>query len=313
MTPGGGSAYLPTQGDAQQLLVRAEIWGHSNFDDLRLPALRLSALRGVREITAVLRERRLQTNWRWYPGPLEHDFAASLPDRRYAAIVGWGGWMSADQPEAGYYVKTVSLAADADAWTLHFAGLQALVHVVVDGQDCGVVNPLDPFVDISHAVAPGRTVRIALHVERWQRQPVGELVLLEGRRATGWSVAGGAEAEIWAAERRSASAERAALPYRLEPGQLGWLLADVSALAGGSWVAACAGSNIKVTALLNGRVVGRIWLPSAGRPAITGGDPNVAYLPAPWLGGAGDRLALLVEAVERDGPGELSEVVFRAV
>ncbi len=143
---------------------------------------------------------------------------------------------------------------------------------------------------------------------------VGELVLLEGQRAVGWSIAGGAEAELWAAaQHRSASAERASLPYRLEPGQLGWLLADISALAGGSWIAACAGRNIKVTALLNGRVVGRIWLPGAGRPTITGGDPNIAYLPAPWLSGAGDRLALLVEAVERDAPGELSEVEFRAV
>jgi beta-galactosidase len=268
----------------------------------------------VRDITAVLRERRLQTNWRWYPGPLEPDFAGALADRPHAAIVGWGGWMSADQPERGYYVKTVPLAADADSWALHFAGLKALVHVVVDGQDCGVVNPLDPFVDISHAVSPGQAARIALHVERWQRQPAGELVLLEGRRAVGWSVAGGAEAELWAAaERRSASADRASLPYRLESGRLGWLLADVSALAGGSWVATCAGRNIKVTALLNGRVVGRVWLPSAGRPAIIGGDPSIAYLPAPWLSSAGDRLALLVEAVERDAPGELSEVQFRRV
>ncbi len=46
VTPGGGSAYLPAHGDARQLLVRAETWGHSNFDDLRLPAVAAACTQG---------------------------------------------------------------------------------------------------------------------------------------------------------------------------------------------------------------------------------------------------------------------------
>jgi beta-galactosidase len=317
VAPGGGGAYLAAHnsngGDSRQLLVRAEIWGHSNFDDPRLPALRLNALKGLSGITAVLRERRLNPNWRWYPGASNN--ALTLEGRRHAAIVGWGRWMSTDQPESGCYVKRVPLAADADAWILYFAGLQALVRVAVDGHDFGVINPLDPYVDISDAVRPGQAATIALYIERWQRQPAGDVVLLEGRRATRWSVSGGAEQALWAAlERRLPRARATELPYRLEPGQLGWLIADVSELAalGGCWIASCAGHNVKVTALLGGRVVGRLWLPgTSGRPAIVGGDPSVAYLPEPWLDGASVRLALLVEAVERDAPGELSEVGFR--
>jgi beta-galactosidase len=52
VTPGGGSAYLPRRpGDAgvsNNLGVRTEIWGHSNFDDARLPAPACRRLDSIR-------------------------------------------------------------------------------------------------------------------------------------------------------------------------------------------------------------------------------------------------------------------------
>jgi beta-galactosidase len=57
--PGGGSRYLAMDGEIASayegagavnripLRARAEIWGHSNFDDIRLPGLRLNSRKGI--------------------------------------------------------------------------------------------------------------------------------------------------------------------------------------------------------------------------------------------------------------------------
>ncbi|MBB6675616.1 beta-galactosidase [Cohnella nanjingensis] len=66
VTPGGSSRYmpLPEGGGARRLSARAEIWGHSNFDDIRLPALRLHAGKGLTDLVAVTRAREITSNWR---------------------------------------------------------------------------------------------------------------------------------------------------------------------------------------------------------------------------------------------------------
>jgi len=311
VAPGGGCAYLPRRagevGASGGLIVRAEIWGHSNFDDARLPALRLDALKGLSGITAVLRERALGGNWQWYPQAGHSAPLSAIPDIP-APIVRWGRWITNAQPEAGVYLKTVDLSAEANAWVLHFAGLQTLVHVTVNGQPCGVVNPLNPYVDFSDYAQPGQAATIALAIERWHRQPAGDVALLEGRRATDWQIGSGGEAELWAAaERALPHAHHLELPHRLRAGALGWLFGDVGALArlGGSWVLRCLGRNAKVTAWFNGHIVGRLWLPASLRPTMVGGAPDVLQLPEPWIQPTNNRLALLVEAVEY---GEMAEV-----
>jgi hypothetical protein len=55
--------------------------------------------------------------------------------------------------------------------------------------------------------------------------------------------------------------------------------------------------------------VGRIWLPSAGRPPMRGGNNDALYLPAPWFLPTENLVVLLVEAVAPDEDAEIGEVV----
>ncbi len=320
VTPGGGCAYLPRRpgdiGVSNNLIVRAEIWGHSNFDDFRLPALRLHSLKGLSGITAVTRERALGSNWQWHPAGGTQSTSRYSGNEYAAPIVPWGRWLTNDQPEVGVYVKTVALSPEANSWVLHFTGLQALVHVAVNDQSCGVVNPLTPYVDISHCLQPGQPATIALSIERWHRQPAGDVTLLEGRRATDWWVAGAGEAELWAAaERWLPDAHGLTMPFGLRTGATGWLFGDVGALAalGGSWLVRCLGRNAKVTAWFNGHVVGRLWLLSSSRPVLVGGAPDMLYLPAPWFQPTDNLLALLVEGVEYGEAGEVTDLLIQPV
>lgn len=315
VVPGGGTAAVTTSAPAEriQLTVRAEIWGHSNFDDAQLPGLRLAAMKGLSGITAVTSQRAISSNWLWYPG-VEPGAPIPPPEQRsYSApVVAWGSGQTARTPDKSLYLKQVALSPSADTWVLRFKGLQALVRVWVNDQPCGIVSPRDPYVDITAYVSPGGIASIALHVERWHSEPAGQVTLLEGRRATNWSVCGGGEALLWsAASQVAAQGSASAVPYRLAPGGVAWLFTTVDQLAGDSWTMHYAGQNAKLTAFFNGHGVGRIWLPSAGRPQLRGGDSQVLYLPAPWFQPADNLVAILVEAIDRDQDAEITEVVVR--
>ncbi|MEU9835105.1 beta-galactosidase [Streptosporangium sp. NPDC048047] len=297
VTPGGGFALLPGHRGGT-LDVRTEIWGHSNFDDPRLPALRLDSPRGFDAATSVTAIHPLPT-WRVIGDGIGR---APVP---YA---GWGGWITARTPHEARYTLAHPTDPAADSWVLRFEGLQASVEATVNGVAFGPVNPHDPFVDVTPAVRPGEEARIELTLHRLHGEAAGEVTLLEGVRATGWTVAFAEEADLWRAARSGAPAP-ASLPARIAPGEMHWLHVEVGHLAGRSRTCRLTGSDVKVTALLNGHVVGRLWLPGETRPAMKGGSPDLFTLPSAWLTGSGDRLSLLVEAVHPARPGELHGIV----
>jgi hypothetical protein len=175
-----------------------------------------------------------------------------------------------------------------------------------------LVNRLNPFVNLTDHVRPGALATITLAIERWHGESAGKVTLLEGRRATNWSLRGGGEQELWSSATQAAGRAGATdLPYRLPAGGVAWLFAAVDELAPGgeSWTVHLDGCNAKLTAFFNGHGAGRIWLPSGGRPPLRGGNNNALYLPAPWFQPGANLLALLVEAVTQDADAEISVAV----
>src|SRR5690606_2880729 len=104
-----------------RLSARTEIWGHSNFDDPRLPALRLNALKGLTGMTAVLSARDITAHWRLCRDAGGRNEWPS--DERLLPFVNFGGWLTSDLPTCEMYQRTVVTAAHANAWYIHFDGL----------------------------------------------------------------------------------------------------------------------------------------------------------------------------------------------
>ncbi|MFI6321668.1 beta-galactosidase [Nonomuraea sp. NPDC050556] len=296
VTPGGGFALLPGR-SGTRVEVRAEIWGHPNFDDARLPALRLGSLRGFDAVTSVSAVHELG------PWAITGEGIGQAP----APLTGWGGWITAQQPAKARYFAEFRAALDADSWVLRLDGLAAQVEVTVNGVPFGLVNPHDPFVDVTTAVEPGGTATIELALTRWHGAEAGEVTLLEGRRATGWTAAFAEEPELWTASLKG-DATALELPVELPPGEVRWIHVEADPLAGRTWTVFCAGADLKLTAFFNGRLVGRLWLPGDTRPVMAGGDADRFTLPEPWFDGAGNRLSLLAEAVHAERPGTLTQI-----
>lgn len=320
VTPGGGSAFLPLSGGLQDggLLARVEIWGHSNFDDARLPGLRLHAMKGLKGLSAITEIRDLSQNWSVYRAAdrtLRTELTAS-PDYSMWPIVTFGGWLSPDHPAFEYYRKTFRASEEASSWTLHFQSIQSLARLFVDGKEIGAVQPFDPYLDISEHVTAGETVELTVYVERVLGLPSGQVFLYEGVSAAGWSVSGAEEKKLFEhAEAQRSDVRSAELPVTLESGEIAWLYAStVNSEAGAGWRARVAGSGLKMTVFLEGRIVGRIWLPcESNRPVLTGGSQDSFYLPGAWYEEDKGRLAILLEAVDKDKQGRLESIQFIAV
>lgn len=323
--PGGGSRYLPSAvGESDvRFAARVEIWGHTNFDDPRLPALRLNSMKGLQGIASITGSRSLTTNWRVHRS-FERDLRAELVaadcDDSAWAIVNFGGWLSPDHPAYEYYRKRFVADVSSDSFTLRFEGIQSLAHVFVNGVSAGDVHPFDPYVAISHLVIPGEENVIAVFLERVLGLPSGGVMLYEGNDARDWKLSACEERGLLDnAQRHESDADSIELPVSLNPGAVGWLYGKLPAEAAGvpgGWRVLVEGSAMKLTVFLGDTIVGRLWLPGGGaRPEYSGGAQQSFYLPGPWLQAAGGSTALtiLLEAVELGTDAKLERLIFTPV
>ncbi|QHW31262.1 hypothetical protein GZH47_10590 [Paenibacillus rhizovicinus] len=322
-TPGGGSRFLPSGGVGGncELTARVEIWGHTNFDDARLPGLRLDSMKGLRGITAVSGIQRLTSNWRVLRvGSRIADPAllgAACDDSDWA-FVSFGGWLSPDHPAFEYYRRRFTASGKADSFTLQFKGIQSLAHVYVNGVSAGHVNPFDPYLDITAHVQPGEETLVAVFLERVLGLPAGEVTLYEGSAARNWQLSACGEEELLAhAQRHEADAAPSELPIALAAGGTAWLYGSLPEEARdipGGWRVEAEGSGMKLTVLLNGTIVGRLWTAGgAARPVFSGGDQRSFYLPGAWMREPGNGLAILLEAVEAGETSQLERLIFTPV
>ena len=321
LAPGGGTDYLRAPSPAGEtpdgpvdLSVRAEIWGHSNFDDPRLPAMRLDSLRGLAGITAVLAERDITANW--HINLLDSAENKDLFTARGLNTAGWplvsfAGWLSTRAPNQVCYRKHITAGmAPIDRWVLNFPGLTRQVEVSVNGSPFRRVTPYDPYLDITRYIGAGQPVELTIYAEQdYHAQLAGRVILLEGKAAQGWAVGGLDEAELWSAldAARDPAAQSVDLPVRVAPGDLALLWADLPA-AGGDVLLRCQGRRVKLSLFFNGHLIARLW-PEPGErfPRLVGGDPTLACLPGPWWKES-NRLLVLVEAIDADEPGEAGPV-----
>ncbi|OMF22717.1 hypothetical protein BK133_25790 [Paenibacillus sp. FSL H8-0548] len=320
VAPGGGSSFLKLDSDlaSGDILARVEIWGHSNFDDARLPGLRLHAMKGLTGISAITERHNLSRNWSVYRASdrVLRKELVERPDCRMWPIVSFGGWMSPDHPAFEYYRKSFHASETASSWTLHFEGIQSLATLFVNGKKIGAVHPLDPYVDISEHVSAGETVELTVFVERVLALPSGQVYLYEGNKAGDWSITSAEENELLAhAVSQRAHTQSIELPVSLEPGEVAWLYASTrNSEAGAGWRARVVGSGLKLTVFLEGQIVGRLWLLSdSNRPVLTGGSPDSFYLPGAWFEGEKGELSILLEAVDREKQGRLEAIQFISV
>lgn len=323
VVPGGGSYYIPFDTEKasreMKLLVRSEIWGHSNFDDARLPAFRLKGQKGLTGAVAVTDIVTLNSNWRFKEvrSSNEHHSYTSLScDTQSWPLISWGSWMTEHHPSYGYYRKSFSPSAHSNTWVLHLPGIKSLVTVFINGNEAGKVNPLTPYIDLTQWVRGGEEAQLTLFLETFYGLSNGTVILYEGVKAVDWELTSADEADLWnQAVQAKPLATPIALPVELGSGSSAWLFGNLDGIDSTScWKVLCRGSNMKLTLYLNGRLIGRIWNPSStSKPQMRGGNDQLTFVPGPWIHKEGNTFAILLESTERGETGVIEEIRFQQV
>ncbi|MDU2241918.1 MAG: beta-galactosidase [Paenibacillus sp.] len=320
-TPGGASVFVPVEGPGaermERIQARVEIWGHSNFDDIRLPALRLPSLKGMEGIVAITAIHDITANWRVNPdvGHSPDGVDANAADVLWP-VVGFGSWLTSDHPSQHLFRRSYIPGDRGNAWTLHFPKLQGHARLWVNGADAGPIHPMNPFIDLTPYATPGQELRLEVYLQRTMGQPAGQVLVYEGIEASEFSIAAAEEAQLKAeADQAAASAAPKELPVKLGSGEVGWLFAHIpNSAQGKGWRVRAAGSGLKLTVFMDERIVGRLWLPGgAGRPTMTGGSADSSYMPGPWFHDGQAQLSIFLEAVDEPTPGNLDRLEFISV
>ncbi len=257
------------------LVIRTEIWGHTNFHDPALPSLHLDSLKGLAGVTLIKRQEELYGSW--------SDDAKTL---------------------------TVLLPHEEAAGTCAFLGL-SLSHratVRVNGEEVGHFRQLNNVADISEHWGSGDTV---IEVRTEEPGSLSHLQLLLGERAllTGVNFIEEADLETLLHESKQVPVD---LPLSFKPGELAGLTVELPDVGNRNAYLFPKGKDLKLTAFHNGRLVSRVWLDSPNRPLLVGGNPNMVYLPSHPVE-SDNRVVFFVEAISKDEEAVLDDLIVNVL
>lgn len=315
--PGGMSRYIPLEAGltSDRLLARVEIWGHSNFDDIRLPGLRLNAMKGLRNLVSVSNMINLTQNWKVMSvdeRKIKEELIDPSIDDLLWPVVSFGGLLSDSRPALEYYRNSFDPSAEANAWIIHFDGLQGQVRIFIDGKDAGEANDSDPYVDITPFVSPGNQTQMTIFMELSPNSAAGKVLIYEGLSATSWRVSSAQEKDLWKNAVSKPMPVQTELPIEMDGGRMGWLLGKIAdSNKGKGWRIKAEGSNMKLTVFFNGHLIGRLWLQGdRSSYRFTGGNGQSVYLPGVWFQDDSNKIAILLEAIGGELPSRLSDLSF---
>lgn len=277
---------------ARRLDATVETWGHANFDDARLPNLRLGSVRGLGAVWSVTAGVDVGALWtvdggaQWAGDP--------------APVRTLGGWSSTRVGRPVTYRRALPVDGRSQH-ALHLLGLVGACEVTVDGVP-RTVTAHDPWV----LLAPGEGADVTVTVPH-APGVLGGAELLRLERVSGWDVEPQPDSVLLELAGRTAAGRHVDLPLELAPGTEAWL--DV-AVPGGGRSLRFEGTHARVSAFAHGELLGRVWLDDPARPRFTGGDSGRLWLPRAWNSGT---VRLLVRATAGTGQPRLERVTAAAV
>lgn len=280
-------------------------WGHSNFDDARLPSMRIAMHKGVEAIHQVDRIEDRSLLWRfrvmneWLPDSIEES------DDPMEAFLPPNAWNSTRMPLIARYAIRWTRDAGSRACALRMADGEAETAVYVDGRFVGVLNPFDPWLELTEAFADGREHALALLCrKRHWAEPAGVPMLYHLTplvpKTRGYS-----DRSLENSHPDGLRISEDATMQRLEELLLAPGAAACARIPLDEFPPACRRLRLrlremKAVVLFNGRLLGRVYGESASRPDMVGGDPEILYLPKPWHHPSGNLLTILLEGIGRD-------------
>lgn len=301
--------------DRIKLGIRCEIWGHSNFSDSRLPAMDIRRKKGIQGFAAISGIRDITDNWLYLKKEEGKEEVSLLNEKdNLLPLIGIGGYNNPEQPQAGIYRKKIKRNPKCNTAYLIFEGLSSEGKVYADGKYLKSIQPYDRAVAIEKLEKD--VIEIAVYLRQKMIQESNELkiFLYEGTELSEIKTCGAEERKIAAFMEDNRKGETAKLhDLHVESGKVSALHGKFTATEEEkeSLKLKITGKNAKLLVLLNGIMLGRIWLPcDKVRPEFKGGNDSILYLPKSFMKEE-NTLDFLVEGLS--GEAYIEEVIYTPV
>lgn len=264
---GGFNELVPVKNEKKkQFIIRAEIWGHSNFNDNIAPNTLLASKRGVKKVVAVSDYEDISEAWMLtdLDGIKKYDLLQKLGNQLYVADL-----------FKATYVKTIQLKKGNAAY-LYFQESEADYYVHVNNNFIGKVSK-SGFIDISDFNAEG-SIELEILVEKAHHScKAGDLILIQGKLIEDYDVK-----KVEVEKEQNAKLKQVLLPnISLSQGSeylVNINMKDIKLEKGVDLQ--IKGKNILVKAIGNQKMYSRIFLSEdETQSKVSGGNPNQMFLP----------------------------------
>lgn len=255
--------------------IYTEIWGHSNFDDIRCPSLQMGSLKGISGLVRVNRKEDITENWMFDLDDGVWNETCFFRHSPYNTIMGIDGYNRAVSPLNTIYTRVVFSGDKEDALFLQFERADCMIGVYVNNRYVGMVEKRAPYVDLSEYAGSGRIEITLRTIRRYYTDLVGKITMIGGQKITDCMY--GEAIPMSHGKMRECQ-----LPHRFEKGEETFLNLKIYDIQENDLKLYFKGQDIKLTVYAGGHVVGRILLQEDEMPVVAGGCREVVYLCREW-------------------------------
>lgn len=255
--------------------IQTEIWGHSNFDDIRCASLRMGSLKGMEKIIQIIRQEDLTESWLFDLDEGNWKDQYFFRHSPYNTMMGIDNYNRAVSPVKAVYTRYIYSSPEEDSLVLHFSKADCMIAVYINGKMFGTVEKNDPYLDISNAAGTGRIELTLRTIRRYYTDQVGQVTLYAGKHIN--------QCEYSQVEPiATGTATNIQLPIHFTPYSEHMLTMKLAQHTRGDLKLCFKGRDLKLTVYAGGHVMGRLVLENKEFPVIAGGKSDITFLCREW-------------------------------
>ncbi|MEZ0537352.1 beta-galactosidase [Caldicellulosiruptoraceae bacterium PP1] len=286
-----------------EVLVKAEIWGHCNFDDNRKNSLKICSLKGLNNASLIFDISDITDNWYLFK---------EGNHKTPPIFTNFGIRQTTKKQFEDHYYKKIFISKEAENCYLWFKGFECNGELFINQKPICKVDKYHQMFDVSEYIERGSFNEVKVVVTKdYFDDKSGKVYLLEGISSKECAILYSEPTKLYELAKKSKdTADKITLPIIMKSKHSLILRLEMDTNIDYTKVKALfKGKNLKITAISKEQVIGRIWLEEKKNISIfRGGNPDILYLPKNLLQAANNELILYLEPTKIDDNSILEEI-----
>ncbi|ADQ06408.1 glycoside hydrolase family 35 [Caldicellulosiruptor hydrothermalis 108] len=297
---------LKVEGKEIEIFIKSEIWGHCNFDDIRKKSLRLHSLKGLSDVSLIKDVIDITQNWYLYK-----DTNFDHPP----IYTNFGSRLNSNKGFKDCYYKEIFVDENTETLYLWFKNFQCRGVLYINDKCVGEIDKYYQFFNVTEYIKKGSINNIKVIVEKnYYDETAGKVYMLKGIKSRECTISGLSAHNLYKlsidAKERS---NELALPLVLGEDNSAIVYIEPSYKDAYKKIKAIfKGENIKITAITQNKVIGRIWTDEMiNKSFLRGGKPDVLYIPKERLDENNSNFILYLEKIRKGQKGILHAIELK--